>query len=136
MEKTVVFVVKNLKSLIIQGFKVNTVSVVIFNGVFMLEKEIEKYFKAKIEDNNGMCIKLTSMVGLPDRLILLPVGRIFFVEFKQKGKKPRKVQSFIHRRLKDLGFKVYVIDDKYKMEEVFKEWNLYLTSIKKQQLTK
>ena len=102
----------------------------------MLEKEIEKYFKAKIEDNNWMCIKLTSMVGLPDRLILLPVGRIFFVEFKQKGKKPRKVQSFIHRRLKDLGFKVYVIDDKDKMEEVFKEWNLYLTSIKKQQLTK
>ena len=97
----------------------------------MLEKEIEKYFKAKIEDNNGMCIKLTSMVGLPDRLILLPVGRIFFVEFKQKGKKPRKVQSFIHRRLKD-----YVIDNKEKMEEVFKEWNLYLTSIKKQQLTK
>lgn len=102
----------------------------------MLEKEIEKYFKTKIGDNHGECIKLTGLVGIPDRLILLPMGRIFFVEFKQKGKKPRKVQSFVHRRLNDLGFKVYVIDDKDKMEEVFKEWNLNLTSIKKQRLTK
>lgn len=102
----------------------------------MLEKEIEKYFKTKIEDNNGECIKLTGFVGIPDRLILLPRGRMFFVEFKQKGKKPRKVQSFVHRRLNDLGFKVYVIDSKDKIEEVFKEWNLHLINIKKQQLTK
>ena len=102
----------------------------------MLEKTIERYFKDKIEDNSGMCVKLTSMVGMPDRLILLPSSRVFFVEFKKKGKKPRKIQRFIHNRLENLGFKVYVIDDKDKIEEVFKEWNLHLTSIKKQQLIK
>lgn len=100
----------------------------------MLEKTIENYFKTKIESNAGLCIKLIGYVGIPDRLILLPGGRMFFVEFKQKGKKPRKIQSFMLDKLMGLGFKVYVIDDKDKIEEVCREWNLNLTNTKKKQL--
>nr|WP_042294007.1 VRR-NUC domain-containing protein [Candidatus Arthromitus sp. SFB-mouse-NL] len=102
----------------------------------MLEKTIENYFKTKTESNGGLCIKLTGFVGIPDRLILLPGGRMFFVEFKQKGKKPRKIQSFIHDKLRSLGFRVYVIDNKDKIEEVCGEWNLDLTNTKKKQLTR
>ena len=102
----------------------------------MLEKTTENYFKTKIESNAGLCIKLIGYVGIPDRLILLPDGRMFFVEFKQRGKKPRKIQSFIHDKLKSLGFRVYVIDDKDKIEEVCREWNLDLTNTKKKQLTR
>lgn len=102
----------------------------------MLEKTIENYFKTKIESNAGLCIKLIGYVGIPDRLILLPGGRMFFVEFKQKGKNPRKIQNFIHDKLKSLGFKVYVIDDKDKIEEVCREWNLNLTNTKMRQLTR
>lgn len=107
-----------------------------FKGVFMLERTLENYFKMKIESSFGLCIKLIGYVGIPDRLILLPKGRIFFVEFKQKGKKPRKIQKFVHSKLKNLGFKVYVIDDKDKIEGVFKEWNLDLTNTKRKQLTR
>ncbi len=118
----------------IYGFGKTTLLMDKFNGVFMLEKTIENYFKTKTESNGGLCIKLTGFVGIPDRLILLPGGRMFFVEFKQKGKKPRKIQSFIHDKLKSLGFRVYVIDDKDKIEEVCREWNLNLTNTKKKQL--
>ena len=100
----------------------------------MLEKTTENYFKTKIESNAGLCIKLIGYVGIPDRLILLPDGRMFFVEFKQRGKKPRKILSFIHDKLKSLGFRVYVIDDKDKIEAVCREWNLDLTNTKKKQL--
>lgn len=102
----------------------------------MLEKTIEKYFKTKIESIGGLCIKLNGFVGIPDRLILLSSGRMFFVEFKRKGEKPRKIQRVMHDKLERLGFKVYVIDDKDKMEEVFTEWNLSLTSIRRKQLTR
>ena len=102
--------------------------------VYMIEKTIEKYFKTKIESNGGLCIKLNGFVGIPDRLILLPSGRMFFVEFKKKDEKPRKIQRIMHDKLEGLGFKVYVIDDKDKMEEVFMEWNLNLTNIKRKQL--
>ena len=118
----------------IYGFGITTLLMDKFNGVFMLEKTIENYFKTKIESNAGLCIKLIGYVGIPDRLILLPGGRMFFVEFKQKGKTPRKIQSFIHDKLKSLGFRVYVIDDKDKIEEVCREWNLDLTNTKKKQL--
>ncbi|EIA25770.1 hypothetical protein SFB4_297G0 [Candidatus Arthromitus sp. SFB-4] len=44
------------------------------------------------------------------------------------------MQSFIHDKLRSLGFKVYVIEDKDKIEEVCREWNLNLTNTKMRQL--
>ncbi len=98
-----------------------------------MEKTLERYFKNKIELNNGLCIKLTGFVGIPDRLVLLPGGRVFFVEFKQKGKKPHPVQKFVHNQLIRLGFIVYVIDSKAVIEEVFRIWNLNLIRTKQLQ---
>jgi len=48
--------------------------------------------------------------GVPDR-ILLRKGRIIFIEFKATGKKPTKLQYYIHKIIRKLGFKVYVVDD-------------------------
>ena len=48
---------------------------------------------------------------MPDRIILMPKGRFAFAELKVKGKKPRTLQLSRHRLLRNLGFKVYVIDD-------------------------
>lgn len=76
------------------------------------EKQLERDLKELIESGGGMCIKLLSqhITGLPDRLCLLPGGRAFFVEVKTTGKKPRKIQEFIHEKLRSLGFSVYVLD--------------------------
>lgn len=76
------------------------------------EKDIERLLARKIKDNGGMCIKLISdyINGLPDRMCLLPGGRIVFVELKSTGQKPRKIQLYMHGVLRGLGFRVEVID--------------------------
>ena len=48
---------------------------------------------------------------MPDRMVLLPNGRICFVEVKAPGEKPRPLQLSRHRLLRRLGFLVYVLDN-------------------------
>ena len=49
--------------------------------------------------------------GLPDRIVLLPGGRMGFVEVKAPGKKARPLQESRHGLLRSLGYRVYVLDD-------------------------
>lgn len=49
--------------------------------------------------------------GLPDRIVLLPGGRMGFVEVKAPGKKARPLQESRHELLRSLGYRVYVLDD-------------------------
>jgi hypothetical protein len=58
--------------------------------------------------------------GMPDRLVLLPMGRIAFVEVKAPGCKPRPLQEARHRMLTRLGFQVYVLDDAAQIHEILK----------------
>lgn len=76
------------------------------------EKEIEQKLRQSVKTMGGICPKFVSpgYDGMPDRLILLPNGKIAFAEIKAPGKKPRPIQLARHRLLKSLGFKVYVID--------------------------
>ena len=55
---------------------------------------------------------------MPDRLCLLPNGKIFFVELKSPGKKPRALQVNQITKITKLGQKVYVVDSKEKVDEV------------------
>ena len=61
------------------------------------------------------------MAGVPDRLILLPKGKIAFAETKAPGEKPRQLQKAVMRKLGRLGFKVYVIDGLESIEGVLDE---------------
>lgn len=76
------------------------------------EKVIERLLVEEVKKAGGWAIKLlaTQVTGLPDRLVLLPGGRVFFVELKSTGKKPTKIQKLIHEKLRALGFRVLVID--------------------------
>ncbi len=47
---------------------------------------------------------------MPDRIVLLPQGRIIFIELKALGKKPRPIQKYRIKELKALGFRVEIID--------------------------
>lgn len=85
-----------------------------------MEKLVEQYLNKCVKGCDGMSIKLNSPIGIPDRLVLLPGGLIFFVELKSEGKKPRSIQLKRHRQLKQLGFHVYVMDSKKQIEEVLK----------------
>lgn len=76
------------------------------------EKLIERKLVESVKANSGMCIKLLcdQLIGLPDRMCLFPGSKIIFVELKTTGKKPRRIQVYIHNKLRDLGFRVEVID--------------------------
>lgn len=78
----------------------------------MREKAIEQYFVSQVKRAGGIALKVnsTSMRGLPDRMVLLPNGVLFFAEMKATGKTARELQNFVHKKLKALGFDVYVID--------------------------
>jgi len=84
----------------------------------MKEKQIELKFKNQIARVGGLCLKFTSpgMAGVPDRLVLLPKGKIFFVELKAPKKQMRPLQIKRKKQLEELGFKVYVIDSYEKLE--------------------
>ncbi|HEK9985575.1 TPA: VRR-NUC domain-containing protein [Streptococcus equi subsp. zooepidemicus] len=79
----------------------------------MREKFIEKKLVLAVKKQGGLCPKFVSpgFDGMPDRIILMPKGRIAFAELKAKGRKPRPLQLSRHRLLRNLGFKVYIIDN-------------------------
>ena len=79
----------------------------------MREKEIEQKLVAEAKAAGGIAAKFESpgLDGMPDRLVLLPEGKIGFVEVKAPGKVPRPLQVARHRLLKRLGFQVFVLDD-------------------------
>lgn len=76
------------------------------------EKDVEHRLVELVKINNGMCIKLLcdQLTGLPDRMCLFPGHKIIFVELKTTGRKPKRIQVYIHNKLKALGFRVEVID--------------------------
>lgn len=79
----------------------------------MREKTIEQHLVKAVKNTGGIAPKLVSpgFDGMPDRLVLLPGGRIGFVEVKAPGREPRPLQVARHELLRRLGFKVYVLDD-------------------------
>ncbi|QIG64663.1 hypothetical protein SJC17_33 [Bacteroides phage SJC17] len=76
------------------------------------EKVFERELSKFVEESEGMAVKLLSQFikGLPDRMYLLHGSIVLFVEFKSTGKKPTKIQEYIHKRLQALGFLVLVVD--------------------------
>lgn len=76
------------------------------------EKAIEQRLVDLVKLNGGLCIKLLSdhINGLPDRLCLFPGKKIYFIELKTTGQKPRKLQLYMHNVLKKLGFDVFILD--------------------------
>ena len=80
----------------------------------MLEKSIERKLVDAVRKRGGLAPKFVSpgLDGMPDRIVLMPGGRLAFVEVKAPGKKPRPLQEARHRILRELGFTVYTLDDK------------------------
>lgn len=77
------------------------------------EKTLDKKLSAELKKIGGWSIKLITahISGLPDRICLLPGGRLFFAEIKTTKQKPRKLQMSVQNKLILMGFEVYVIDN-------------------------
>ena len=78
----------------------------------MLERDIEAHLVEGVKRLGGVAYKFTSpgRRNVPDRLCVLPGGRVVFVELKAPGKKPTAGQAREHRRLMGLGCVVWVCD--------------------------
>jgi hypothetical protein len=88
-----------------------------------LESGIETFFCRQCKNHKLWPIKVWpfGVRGFPDRMILGSPRIIFFVELKRPGQKPRKLQTYMANRLRNLGFDVWTIDSKEKVTEFFSE---------------
>lgn len=79
----------------------------------MLEKQIEAKVCDYAKERGLLVYKFTSpaRAAVPDRLFVLPNGKIFFCEFKRGGQKPTQAQEREHHRLRQHKVVVYVIDN-------------------------
>lgn len=90
------------------------------------EKAVERKLVEGVRELGGMAIKMLTdqFSGLPDRLVLLPGGRVLFVELKTTGQKPRKLQVSVHNALRAIGFRVEVVDTIEGVKKLLKEFDL------------
>lgn len=89
----------------------------------MRESTIEAYLRDRVKALGGKAYKFVSPGndGVPDRLVCLPTGKGVFVELKAPGKKPTKLQELQQNRLKQMGFDVWVIDNKEMVDRFIDE---------------
>lgn len=89
----------------------------------MLERVIESRLRQEAKKRGGMALKFVSpgMNGVPDRIVLLPGGKMAFVELKAPGKVPRALQEKRMGQLRKLGFLVYVLDGTERMGGILDE---------------
>ncbi|MEG0764419.1 MAG: VRR-NUC domain-containing protein [Pseudoflavonifractor sp.] len=88
-----------------------------------MEKDIERYLRKKVKALGGLAPKWVSpgWDGAPDRILLLPGGRVLFAETKDTGEKPSKKQLLRHQQLRDLGFIVTVPDSRTAVDNLLRE---------------
>lgn len=85
-----------------------------------LERDIERALVGMVKRKGGFCLKWVcpGWAGVPDRIVLLPGGRVMFVETKRpKGEEPRALQKWWHKTIRGLGFQCWVV---YSHEDIAK----------------
>lgn len=89
----------------------------------MREKMIESRLVQEVQSRGGLCWKFTSTGtdGVPDRIVLMPGGKIAFVEVKAPGEKMRALQIRRKQQLERVGFSVYCLDSLEQIRPILDE---------------
>lgn len=76
------------------------------------ESKLERHLDYLVKTHGGFTRKTVyqGRAGAPDRQVFMPGGRIWFVEMKAPGGKPRPNQEAELKALEYFGFKVRVVD--------------------------
>lgn len=76
-----------------------------FERIKMLEKEVEKFLVREVKKIGGISFKFISPgnAGVPDRIVILPSGKVVFVELKTDKGKLTKLQEVQIKKISDLG---------------------------------
>lgn len=89
----------------------------------MRESALERYLVLECRKRGWLCAKQTSLVGIPDRLVVAQ-GRVFFVEVKAESGKLSDVQKAMHKALTGLGAEVHCVYTKQQIDEVLNQCTL------------
>jgi hypothetical protein len=82
------------------------------------ERNIEAHLFEGVKRLGGWCLKvIPNPAGMPDRIVVLPGGRTYFVELKRPGEKPSELQLHRHEELSKIGHPVAVLDTKERVDE-------------------
>ena len=91
----------------------------------MREESVETHLFRKVKAARGLCIKLNPMgvVGIPDRLVLLPGGRLAFVECKKpKNGRVARLQFWWRDKLVEMGFPHRFVWTKEDVDGMMEDW--------------
>ena len=96
-----------------------TIKKILHNSDFS-EKSIEHYLVERVKAMGGACLKYynPNMAGYPDRIVLLPGGRVMWVELKSYGERPRAIQHQRIERLRQLGQEVHICDSRQAVDAI------------------
>lgn len=99
----------------------------------MLEKDIESWLNKQVEKMGGLAFKFVSPgnPGVPDRIYILPNGRVWFVELKQQLGRASNIQKKQRQRLLELGCNYRLVrgmDDARAYVEELKDVRAYQSS--------
>lgn len=76
-----------------------------------VERDVKKWAKMHKGEFLYWKFVVPGMSGVPDRICLFKGGRVVFFELKRPGGKTRKLQDWIHRKLRAFGFPCHVFDN-------------------------
>ena len=87
------------------------------------ERDIEGKLVREVQERGGLCLKLDSSTkkGVQDRMLLLPQGRVFFVELKKPGGRVSVLQKVRQTQLKRLGFDTRVVRNTAEVDNLIAE---------------
>ncbi len=87
----------------------------------VLERDVERHLVRRVKEAGGLALKWISpgMAGVPDRICVMPGGRIVLVELKRPGGALRPVQVRVIGILQRLGAEVVVLNSKEQIDAVF-----------------
>jgi hypothetical protein len=86
----------------------------------MTEKHLERKLKRHIESIGGLCLKWSSPAhrGVPDRICLLPDGRVIFAEVKAANGRLSKLQALMIQQLTALGHDTRIINSEAQIDAI------------------
>lgn len=88
------------------------------------EKATEAYLRERVKALGGKAYKFVSPgnVGVPDRLIVLPKGRVFFAEIKSPKGVLTANQKHQLNGLDKLGHRCYVLRSREEVDVILEDW--------------